>query len=697
MLVALYALVADGLVAVYLGDLLGIAGVTLVGAAVAGSLWQQRLRAPLAGVRGGATVPGVIAAALAAVDITYLAPTVLDGLIHLLLFLLLYRLYTRETLRDARDIAFVGFFMLVAAAPGTFDIGFLFVFVAFLIAGTALLMLRHVLVEAERVSDRHAVVGATPILGRHVTTLAVAAAAATLLITATLFFVIPRIGQAALPLRAKLGKMVSGFSERVNLGSFGEIETDSSVAMRVHIAEGIPSPELLPNVRWRGIALDHFDGRTWTREDPERFVLRRVGGLFELSRPRGGILFSQEIYLEPIGAEIVFGAPRVLRMALRSDTITVDGAGSVAVASAAARLRYVVESELEPSPPRRGRRREHLGEDDRERYLQLPPLAPRVAALAKRAAGDATDPLEVATRVSSHLATEYRYTRALERSTTWSPVEEFLFESRAGNCEYFAASLAVLLRSLDIPARVVNGFQRGEWNPYGRYYMVRLLDAHSWVEAWIDDVGWITLDPSPRSGAAVAAAPGQVNLYLDSLRLRWYRYVVNWSFNDQVQAAGDVRRAARAWSPSFDVARWRDVPRPLLVALAMAIAGVVAVVLARYRVGLRSGRVDRAVPPFYERALRALARRDFVPDAGETAREFFGRVTWAEPALAPALGAITLGYERVRFGGATLPTDEVRRLTALAETLAVLAEALVPSGRATTPLTRNEPRSGTSS
>jgi hypothetical protein len=116
---AMYALVVDAISALYLGDVLGPSGVGLVTTAVAGSLWQVRLRAPLAQIRGGATVPGIIAGLASIVDLLYFAPTVLDGLIHLLLFLLLYRLYTRETLRDVRDIGFICFFMLVAAAPVT--------------------------------------------------------------------------------------------------------------------------------------------------------------------------------------------------------------------------------------------------------------------------------------------------------------------------------------------------------------------------------------------------------------------------------------------------------------------------------------------------------------------------------------------------------------------------------------------------
>jgi transglutaminase-like putative cysteine protease len=662
----MYVLVADGLVALYLGGLLAEPGVALVATGVVASVWQARLRAPLARFRGGATVPGIVAAVASVVDLLYLAPTALDGLIHLLLFLLLYRLFTRETLRDVRDIGFVCFFMLVAAAPGTFDVGFLFVFVTFLGAGTAMLMLRHVLGESERRDAATAfVAGAAPILGRHVTALTAVATVATLVITATLFFVIPRIGQAALPFRAKVGRMVSGFSERVSLGAFGEIETDGAVAMRVHVPDDIPSPALLPGLRWRGIALDHFDGRAWTREEPDRFSVRRSPrGTFDIGRQRGGgVLLTQEIYLEPLGTDVVFGAPRMLRLALRADTIVADGAGSVAIAAANARLRYVVESELESVPPSRTAARPgEVDDEERARYLQLPPLAPRVAALARSVTAGEADRLQAAQRLSAHLATQYRYSRVLDRKTELSPVEEFLFVTRAGNCEYFAASLAVMLRSIGIPARVVNGFQRGEWNPYGRYFMVRLLDAHSWVEGYFDDAGWVTLDPSPRGDLAAQTVPDSVSLYLDALRMRWYRYVVNWSLTDQIEAAGTVRRAARSWSFRLErLARPPEIGPGVLVTVVVVAGALVAVFLLR-RSRTAGGRAAYAVPHFYERALRRLARGGLVPEAGETAREFARRVGRAEPAIADPFTRVTGGYERARFGGETLDADELRAL-----------------------------------
>jgi transglutaminase-like putative cysteine protease len=497
--------------------------------------------------------------------------------------------------------------------------------------------------------------------------LSVAAAVATLAITGALFFVIPRIGQATLPLRMKVTRMVSGFSERVSLGAFGEIETDAAIVMRVHVRETIPAPDRLPGVRWRGIALDHFDGTAWTRDDQDRITIRRMPhGPVHVARARGtGPSFTQEIYLEPLGTQVLFAAPRILRIGIRADAVTIDAGGTVSVGSTAARLRYVVDSELETAVPRLvAGGRETLDADARGRYLQLPPLAPRVRSLARQVAGDAPEPVTAATRLATFLSERYRYTRVLDRQTSLPPVEEFLFVTRSGNCEYFAAALAVMLRTLGIPSRVVNGFQRGEWNPYGGYFMVRLLDAHSWVEAHVDGAGWFTLDPSPRGGQETAAAPGPVNLYLDALRLRWYRYVVNWSLQDQVTAAGKVRAAATTWTPSLGWVRRPGDVRGLAVGLAVALAIAAGVLLVgrRARGRDRRARATQRPPRFYERALKVLARRGWRPGPAETAREFAARVAAAVPATAEPLASLTGGYERARFAEAALSGEELREL-----------------------------------
>jgi transglutaminase-like putative cysteine protease len=538
-----------------------------------------------------------------------------------------------------------------------------------------MLILQHVSAEAEDVPASGTLVGVQ--LGSRLLGLSVSASVAVLVLTAALFFIIPRIGQAAL-YRPAVGRMLTGFTERVELGTIGRLETDTTVVMRVRVVDPLPT-ESWPSLRWRGVVLDHFDGRHWTAAPRRHAVLQGTAEEgYQVGSFRGvGPIVRQEIALEPLDNPVIFAAPRPLYVMVRTESVTLDDSGVISVPAAPARLRYAVESELERAsrPGAPSRRRERLAADVRQRSLQLPPIAERIRHLARAVTAGSVDEVDAAHRLSTYLASgEFRYTLMLERQTELPPIEEFLFVRRSGNCEYFAAALAVMLRSLGIPARVVNGFQRGEWNPYGGYFMVRLLDAHAWVEAYVDGA-WSTFDPSPRAFAGPAGGAASIGMYLDALRHRWFRYVINWSLYDQVNFAAHLRGMA-------STERWTAVMSARAPRGWMPVAGGLALVAAAAAFAARRwrradvARTATRMPRFYRRALRILARGGLSPSAGETAREFSARVCAASPAVGTHLARLTAEYEHVRFGGAALTADTC---TALDACLAELAGGL--SGR----------------
>jgi hypothetical protein len=189
------------------------------------------------------------------------------------------------------------------------------------------------------------------------------------------------------------------------------------------------------------------------------------------------------------------------------------------------------------------------------------------------------------------------------------------------------------------------------------------------VEAYAAGPGWITLDPSPRARAEALAPGGTVRLYLDALRLSWYRYVINWSIRDQLEVAMAIRRETlglrallAAVQDGIGRIDWRAAA--VVVAAALGVLGAWRLWRGGGAPGTRPARTLR----FYERALRALGRRGLVPASGETAREFRARVAERLPSVAEPFARLTVAYERCRFGGAGLaPGDEAEVEACLAQ------------------------------
>ena len=134
-------------------------------------------------------------------------------------------------------------------------------------------------------------------------------------------------------------------------------------------------------------------------------------------------------------------------------------------------------------------------------YLQLPRLDPRVAPLAEQITASEGNNYDKAVALERYLRTHFGYTLQLGRSAQRDPLAYFLFERKQGHCEYFASAMAVMLRTLRIPSRVVNGFRTGEFNDVTSQYLVRASNAHSWVEAYFPGYGWISFDPTPAAPA----------------------------------------------------------------------------------------------------------------------------------------------------------------------------------------------------
>lgn len=495
-----------------------------------------------------------------------------------------------------------------------------------------------------------------------------------------------------------------GFSDRVTLGDIGRLNQSNELVMRVRVEGPDRSGGRL--LRWRGVALDNFNGRRWRHTpDPGSSYQNLDGNLFrfgtteDLSR-----LTTQTFFVEPIDTPVIFAAPRAIAIQGGFPFVRRDRDDGLASRQhSLERITYTVYSDTyEPAP-------ERLREDPMiytpgqttknlrrpvEAYQQLPPnLDTRIGSLAYTVvkASGARNGYDMARAIEAHLSSNAyggNYSYSLDmRAGGDDPLADFLFNVRAGHCEYFATAMAVMLRTLRIPARLVNGFQTGEYNDAADAYVVRQADAHSWVEVYFAETDtWVTFDPTPADGRPAGTSgeglTGRLRRYADALELFWIQHVVAYDRQSQRSLARTVQGQLSSYTyAAFHTADGigRDISALLsgggnagalgvvtspLVAGPFALAFVFGAAVLLRRRGLlsvgRRGRKARAketvVVEFYRRMTAALDSRGLRRSADQTPLEF------AETIGTPEVLSITRAYNRVRYGGEPLSSAESARV-----------------------------------
>ena len=192
-------------------------------------------------------------------------------------------------------------------------------------------------------------------------------------------------------------------------------------------------------------------------------------------------------------------------------------------------------------------------------------LSARTVALTDELRRRSPDPADYARALERELKTR-RYTLEMEQADKGENVlDSFLFEWRAGHCEYFATAMTMMLRQQGIPARIVNGFLGADYNSVGEYWAVRQNYAHSWVEAYFPGRGWVMFDPTP--GGPTVQMPGEsvwstLQMGLDTARLAWFRWVVEYDFEKQASILRDAFTQTQS-SQGADPVRFSDAAREL--------------------------------------------------------------------------------------------------------------------------------------
>ena len=288
-----------------------------------------------------------------------------------------------------------------------------------------------------------------------------------------------------------------------------------------------------------------------------------------------------------------------------------------------------------------------------------------VANLARRITKGISDAEEKVQAIDAYLKNNFRY-NLYARWNTKRPIQSFLFETKEGYCEQFATAMAMMLRSVGVPTRFITGFLSGEWNRFGGYYLVRQRDAHSWVEAYIPDRGWLTFDPTPSVEVPAIyrrALMTNLSLFLDSIRLMWSRYIIRYSINDQQKVIEHVReKTFRIRDLSESIIRaMKDVLHGIAYPILIT-TGLVMLLFLLYRFAGGTGlyRSYRSIREgddirheaisIYRDMLRALKRRGIEKGRHMTPLEFLRSLKGLPQDELSAIGLITHAYYTMRFG-----------------------------------------------
>jgi transglutaminase-like putative cysteine protease len=453
------------------------------------------------------------------------------------------------------------------------------------------------------------------------------------------------------------------------------------------------------DLHWRGVTLSDFDGRVWSNPRDQFILDHQPDNTFVI--PHGKALTSYvtqtqlresiihyRVLMEPIGTNIFFLAARARSVSGDYRLLAADSGGAVYDFDTAHAISlYEATSDIAtPAPEELRQTGRDYPAQVRARYLGLPAVDARVASLAAQVTASSANDYDRARAIENHLRTKYAYTLQLPRTAVKDPIANFLFERKQGHCEYFASSMAVMLRTLGIPSRVVNGFRSDEFNDLTANYVVRAKDAHSWVEAYFPGYGWQMFDPTPAGNSGTPQGWERLALYVDAMASFWRDWIVSYDTTHQFvlgQAAVSGTRgmweSARSWASEKyqSMLQWarrsqnRVEHSPARWAMVAGVIGLAFLILGNLGRLIRwlqekwlhahpERAPEQAATMWYGRMARAVARRGVERAPGQTPREFVGKIQDAR--LREPVERFTNVYEAARFGNSTTDAQRLPEL-----------------------------------
>jgi transglutaminase-like putative cysteine protease len=427
-------------------------------------------------------------------------------------------------------------------------------------------------------------------------------------------------------------------------GDLSQLLESDALAFRVRF---FGDPPAMRDRYWRGPVFDNFDGRRWTAS----FALE--------SNPAppinytGGEL-SYEITLEPNNQPWLLALELPRALSLPDDAHLNAGAVVITKDPVRERRLYRMTSSI------RHQLQQQLDPKQRDRALRLPLNSnPRTVALGRawQSEGLGTDAI-ISRALHWFHDEQFVYTLQPPRLEQ-NPVDQFLFETRRGFCEHYASAFTVLMRAAGIPARIVTGYQGGDRNAVGDYFIVHQSDAHAWSEVWIENQGWVRIDPT------AAVAPERIEngisqalrntadlpSFLNPDRRFSMRYAIEARW-DWVNAQWD--RWVLGYGPElqhdlfsrFGLDGWRDLMLALTIVMSLLLGVIGVIALRSYRDPILP--LDEA-SRLWNRLRKKMARAGFAQQPGEGATDYARRIAAQRPELATDLLDAARAYQAARY------------------------------------------------
>ena len=541
------------------------------------------------------------------------------------------------------------------------------------------------------------------LIGRSMILYLTGAATTSILLALILFVITPRMEAGVLGGR-NLELRSSDVPSSLDLAASGRIVSSPTPVMRVRFPEE-PGGEPSFPLYWRVTAMNRYIGSRWERvgifeeefrDQPSRTFFSSEGNNITRSSRRGTREVVQDVYLDdppPFGVPCL---PFPKTVSIRAGRVAWDNAGDYTVVIRSQRnsaVNYTVTSEvpivdedaLRQYPARYAQLQ---GERDfpflyervigRQAYnaLTQEELSQRCRDLTVEITQPFNNPYDKAQAIVDWFKkTDFVYTFDLPK-VEGDPIDSFLFVTRAGHCELYASAMALMLRSLGIPARVVSGYRGGEWEAGDESYIVRKNMAHLWVEVYFIGHGWVMFDPTPDVDLPeneISDLARIISRNILSIKMFWFRDVVGYTGSIRLGDVGELTLGLIGFD--FEVVKQVLLTRPLLsdalprfvfwFILLSTIVAFAIYVLTRpkakpiIQVEFSSDQIG-ATRLFWR--LKRRLRKLGVECAGMTAGEVYASLEGDLSRHAMAVGQILEAYRQTRFGGRPLDRRQYRKL-----------------------------------